>query len=79
MQQIYQQSLARALIQRNLWNKMQGNILKLLMTSTIIEQKIENIEDEISVQISDKNASNISEQISELVIDGKFSQTGVWK
>ena len=58
---------------------MQGNILKLLMTSTIIEQKIENIENEISVQISDKNASNISEQISELVIDGKFSQTGVWK
>ena len=49
------------------------------MTSTIIEQKIENIENEISVQISDKNASNISEQISELVIDGKFSQTGVWK
>ena len=47
---------------------------------TIIEQKIEDIEQILALKIADKNAKNISEQISDFTLgDGSFSHIGFWK
>ena len=43
-------------------------------------QNIEDIESFVSLRMSEKNATKISEQIAELSLgQGEFSQGGVWK
>ena len=66
--------------------KMNTELKKVIQNSTcklgqtIVQQQIENIEEEISRKISDRNASRISEQMAELNVgDGKFCSNGMWK
>ena len=53
---------------------------KCKLLTTIIKQKIQDIEDFLSDQIADKNAQKISDQLDGLTLGGGgFSQTGFWK
>ena len=47
---------------------------------TIIEQKIEDIERYLAMNISDRNAKKISEQFTNMTLgEGSFSQIGFWR
>ena len=47
---------------------------------TIVKQRIENLEEDISIKISEKNAAQITDQMSQLNVgDGKFCSAGMWK
>ena len=49
------------------------------LARTLIKKHIDDLEEDVSEVIADKNASKVSEHISQLTIGGKFSQTGMWK
>ena len=49
------------------------------LANTITKQHIDDLEEDISKDISDTNTAKVSDQISELIFDGKFSQSGMWK
>ena len=50
------------------------------LAKCFLSQQIEDIEKEMSEKMSDRNASKVTDQISELSLgEGKFSQVGMWK
>ena len=54
--------------------------VKCKLLATILKQKIQDVEDFLTDQISDKTAKKISDQLGGLTLgDGGFSQTGFWK
>ena len=53
---------------------------KCKLAKTIFNQYIEDIEVKISEKVADENAIKAKEHLSELnYLDGKFSQSGLWK
>ena len=55
------------------------NMSTCKLAKTILSQKIEDIENDISQEMSDVNAAKVKEHISELNVNGNFSQSGFWK